>query len=134
MRIYKEKQRIFYNSLFSHSLETKNENKPINSISINFDPVVPSVVPPEFFKQSKFENMKNYESINYESDISLPHKLIDEKILIAGADLCPICKNGFVEDEFSTFGICFALLLFPIGVSYCMLNKIRKCTACNAVF
>jgi hypothetical protein len=45
---------------------------------------------------------------------------------------CPVCRVGFMTDDFTCCGICLAIFFFPLGLICCLLMRERRCTSCNA--
>ncbi|CAB3376119.1 Hypothetical predicted protein [Cloeon dipterum] len=55
-----------------------------------------------------------------------------QEIIIVGA--CPVCRVGFLEDDFTCLGILLAILFFPFGILCCLALKNRRCSNCGAYF
>lgn len=45
---------------------------------------------------------------------------------------CPVCKAGYIVEEFTCCGIVLAILFFPLGLLCCFLMRERKCSSCGA--
>ncbi|XP_039266010.2 uncharacterized protein LOC120341544 isoform X1 [Styela clava] len=48
--------------------------------------------------------------------------------------LCPTCKIGQLKNHFTLKGICWAVILFPIGLICCYLWRKKKCNSCGEVY
>ncbi|KAH3866492.1 brain protein I3-like [Dreissena polymorpha] len=47
---------------------------------------------------------------------------------------CPHCGQGILIKRYSTCGILLAILLFPVGVLFCLCMEEKRCTHCNCSF
>jgi len=52
---------------------------------------------------------------------------------VVGSGNCPICHNGFINQEYTVCGIILAVLFFPIGVLCCLMMTEKRCSHCHAV-
>ncbi|XP_059477039.1 membrane protein BRI3 [Neocloeon triangulifer] len=55
-----------------------------------------------------------------------------QEIIIVGA--CPVCRVGFLEDDYTCLGILLAILFFPFGILCCLALRNRRCSNCGAYF
>lgn len=46
---------------------------------------------------------------------------------------CPVCKMGYVREEFTLCGMFMAIVFFPLGLICCLLMRVRRCSHCRAV-
>jgi len=45
---------------------------------------------------------------------------------------CPVCRAGFIVEDFTCCGICLAIFFFPLGLICCLLMRDRRCSRCGA--
>ncbi|XP_063873680.1 membrane protein BRI3-like [Scylla paramamosain] len=55
------------------------------------------------------------------------------QLVVIGA-LCPVCKVGILQEEFTGCGICLGIFFFPLGLLCCLLMRERRCNHCRASF
>jgi hypothetical protein len=51
-----------------------------------------------------------------------------------GTGNCPVCRNGYLTEDFTCCGICLGIFFFPIGLICCLLMRERRCSHCGATF
>uniref|UniRef100_A0A1B6DBQ6 Membrane protein BRI3 n=1 Tax=Clastoptera arizonana TaxID=38151 RepID=A0A1B6DBQ6_9HEMI len=86
-----------------------------------YPPQVPSVIQPVVSGQP------NYGATTITVQPEQVHNII-----IVG--VCPACRIGVLEDDYTCLGIFCAIFFFPLGILACLALKNRRCTNCGAYF
>lgn len=53
---------------------------------------------------------------------------------VLNPDLCPACRMGRLEYDYTCLGICCAIFFFPVGILCCLALRDGRCVDCNAQF
>ncbi|KAF4519804.1 hypothetical protein B566_EDAN006818 [Ephemera danica] len=55
-----------------------------------------------------------------------------QEIIIVGG--CPVCRVGYLEDDYTCLGLLLAILFFPLGILCCLALRNRRCSNCGVYF
>ncbi|XP_045134627.1 brain protein I3-like [Portunus trituberculatus] len=62
-----------------------------------------------------------------------PQPVATHVVVVQQQGSCPICKMGYVREEFTLCGMFMAIMFFPLGLICCLLMRVRRCSHCRAI-
>lgn len=65
--------------------------------------------------------------VNSPTNIIITTQVIDP-------NLCPSCRIGILEYDYTCLGICCAIVFFPLGILCCLAMRNRRCLHCDSQF
>ncbi|XP_043263682.1 brain protein I3 [Colletes gigas] len=87
------------------------------------------ILPPGYYPSAPGTNTSNYVT-SYGSTQSTT-VTIPETILVG---VCPACRMGIMENDYTCLGLLCAIMFFPIGILCCLMLKTRRCSNCGVYF
>ena len=76
----------------------------------------------------------SYQNVSYQNPTYQQTYISTQPAVIIVGSGCPACRIGILENDFTLIGILLAIFFFPLGLIFCCLLRVKRCTHCGAVF
>lgn len=87
---------------------------------------------PLVMQQQQINNETNASTVPNNLANSPTNIIITTQVI--NPNLCPACRVGTLEYDYTCLGICCAIVFFPIGILCCLAMRNRRCLQCSSEF